>query len=139
MAVYCGFSVFEGRRRTYAQKEKKLKNCTHAPFVLKRSGRIYLAPLILLFCAVWIFAPSAYSAPVLGKEYDLRQPDGSTVRVKIWGDEFYQVVESLDGYTLIRDPRVSFPAETLGCLGNGNAVIAIKRGAVYSYHENYRS
>ncbi len=34
----------------------------------------------------------------------LRQPDGSTVEVRIWGDEFYQIVESLDGYTLVRDP-----------------------------------
>ncbi|MDD5328189.1 MAG: M6 family metalloprotease domain-containing protein [Phycisphaerae bacterium] len=43
----------------------------------------------------------------MGEIYNLRQPDGATVTVKIWGDEFYQVVESLDGYTLIRDPNTA--------------------------------
>ena len=45
------------------------------------------------------------AAPVVGEKFNLRQPDGSFVAVRIWGDEFYQVVESLDGYTLIRDPK----------------------------------
>jgi len=31
----------------------------------------------------------------------LSQPDGSKVKVKIYGDSFYQRVESIDGYTLI--------------------------------------
>ncbi len=44
-------------------------------------------------------------APVFGKVQELRQPDGSLITVRIWGDEFYQVVESPDGYTLIRDPK----------------------------------
>ncbi len=39
----------------------------------------------------------------MGELFDLRQPDGSLVPVRIWGDEFYRVVESLDGYTLVRD------------------------------------
>ena len=34
-----------------------------------------------------------------------KQPDGEIVQVRIWGDEFYRVAESLDGYTLVRDPR----------------------------------
>ncbi len=56
---------------------------------------------VLIFCV----AGESKSAPVFGKVFDLRQPDGSTVKVKIWGDEFYQVVESLDGYTLTRDAK----------------------------------
>jgi len=35
--------------------------------------------------------------------FELRQPDGSEVTVRVWGDEYYQRVESLDGYTLIRN------------------------------------
>jgi M6 family metalloprotease-like protein len=46
---------------------------------------------------------TAVAAPVNGDEFRLKQPDGSFVPVKVWGDEFYQDVESLDGYTLIRD------------------------------------
>ena len=48
---------------------------------------------------------AALAAPVWGKEHPLRQPNGEIVTVRIWGDEFYQVVESLDGYTLVRDPK----------------------------------
>lgn len=44
------------------------------------------------------------AAPVNGEVRAIMQPDGTRVSVRIWGDEFYQVVESLDGYTLIRDP-----------------------------------
>ena len=50
-------------------------------------------------------AQKAFPAPVSGEIFHLRQPDGSTVATRIWGDEYYQVVESLDGYTLVRDPK----------------------------------
>ncbi len=56
------------------------------------------------FWLALIFGPlRASAAPVMGELFDLRQPDGSLVPVRIWGDEFYRVVESLDGYTLVRD------------------------------------
>ncbi len=58
-----------------------------------------------LLIAALGWAPAGQSAPVYGKVCELAQPDGSLVPVRIWGDEFYQVVESLDGYTLIRDPE----------------------------------
>jgi M6 family metalloprotease-like protein len=45
---------------------------------------------------------------VAGAVYPLRQPDGTTIDVRIWGDEFYHVVESLDGYTLVRDEQTGF-------------------------------
>ncbi len=45
------------------------------------------------------------AAPHNGDLFKLKQPDGTFVEVKVWGDEFYQRVESLDGYTLIRDPK----------------------------------
>jgi len=43
------------------------------------------------------------AAPYFGAEFQFKQPDGSLVPVKVWGDEFYQRVESPDGYTLMRD------------------------------------
>ena len=49
-------------------------------------------------------AGAAHADVVLGRVLPLRQPDGTTVDVRIWGDEFYTVVETLDGYTLVRDP-----------------------------------
>jgi M6 family metalloprotease-like protein len=64
---------------------------------------IYLYLLILLILSASIFVPSAFAAPHDGDRFDLSQPDGSLVPVRVFGDEFYQDVESLDGYTLIRD------------------------------------
>ncbi|MBK8167408.1 MAG: M6 family metalloprotease domain-containing protein [bacterium] len=46
---------------------------------------------------------SALAAPHWGDRFDLRQPDGASVPVLVWGDEFYQHIETLDGYTLVRD------------------------------------
>jgi len=54
-----------------------------------------------IFLSAFIFA--AVAAPHNGDEFSFRQPDGSLVPVIVWGDEFYQTVESPDGYTLIRD------------------------------------
>jgi hypothetical protein len=49
-------------------------------------------------------AGTALAAPMWGELFPLEQPDGTPVEVRIWGDEFYRVVESPDGYTLVRDP-----------------------------------
>ncbi|MGM0442673.1 MAG: M6 family metalloprotease domain-containing protein [Fibrobacterota bacterium] len=43
------------------------------------------------------------AAPHSGDLFNLQQPDGSRVPVHVWGDEYYQRVESPDGYTLIRN------------------------------------
>jgi len=56
--------------------------------------------LVLLTSAL---ISGAFAAPHNGDLFDLAQPGGSLVPVRVFGDEFYQVVESLDGFTLIRD------------------------------------
>jgi M6 family metalloprotease-like protein len=48
------------------------------------------------------------AAPLWNEPAELRQPDGSMVSVIVNGDEFYQDVESPDGYTLIRDPQTQW-------------------------------
>ena len=44
-----------------------------------------------------------FAAPHAGEIFELIQPDESHVKVRVWGDEYYQRVESIDGYTLIRN------------------------------------
>jgi len=57
-----------------------------------------------VFLVLLVFmALNAFAAPHSGEKFELSQPDGSTVPVLVWGDEFHQDVESLDGYTLVRD------------------------------------
>ena len=55
-----------------------------------------------------VYAPSASAAPVFGEIFRLNQPDGSQIEVRIWGDEFYGVTETLDGYTVVRDPDTMY-------------------------------
>ena len=66
---------------------------------------IFIQCQSLIFCAV-TFETAA--APMFGVKHERKQPDGSIIAVRLWGDEFHQVIESLDGYTLIRDPRNGF-------------------------------
>ena len=56
--------------------------------------------LTLLFC----LQTDLFAAPYYGDVFKLKQPNGTHVEVKVWGDEFYHRIESLDGYTLVRDP-----------------------------------
>ncbi|MCL2218273.1 MAG: M6 family metalloprotease domain-containing protein [Chitinispirillia bacterium] len=58
---------------------------------------------VMALSVVLLAVNFATAAPHDGEEFALRQPDGSEVRVLVWGDEFYQTVESPDGYTLVRD------------------------------------
>ena len=59
--------------------------------------------LILSVAIIMVFSMSVQAAPHWGDAFDLKQPDGSVVAVKVWGDEYYQRVESIDGYSLIRN------------------------------------
>jgi len=52
-------------------------------------------------CTCFLF--SAVAAPHMGEKFELRQPDGTSVPVVVWGDEYYQRVESPEGHTLVRN------------------------------------
>ncbi|MCB9857886.1 MAG: M6 family metalloprotease domain-containing protein [Phycisphaerales bacterium] len=63
-----------------------------------------LAGAALMAAAVLLPAVRVEAAPAFGKVFDLRQPNGDVAPYRIWGDEYYQIVETLDGYTVVRDP-----------------------------------
>lgn len=59
-----------------------------------------------LFAALFsllVLAAGASARPYYGETLTLKQPDGTSVPVVVYGNEFYQDVESTDGYTLVRD------------------------------------
>lgn len=62
---------------------------------------------VVLAGAIFV-AITAYSAPINDEPYQLRQPDGTMVDVLVSGDEFYQNVETPDGYSLVRDPHTDW-------------------------------
>ncbi len=43
-----------------------------------------------------------------GKVFTFVQPDGTEIQVKGWGNQNYAVFETLDGYTLTKNPRTGF-------------------------------
>lgn len=48
------------------------------------------------------------SIPFNGRRFTFQQPDGTTLEVRGWGDQHQAVFETLDGYTLVRDPQSGF-------------------------------
>ncbi|AAK76811.1 M6 family metalloprotease-like protein [Clostridium acetobutylicum] len=68
-----------------------------------------------------------HAAPIYNQKHELVQPDGSKVEVKITGDEYYQQIESMDGYTLCRDKNGWICYAQL----NGDKTDYISTGAVY--------
>jgi M6 family metalloprotease-like protein len=68
-------------------------------------------------------AARAWSMPAFGETFQLQQPDGSWLDVRIWGDEFYGVTESLDGFTLVRDPQNGYDCYAQ-LSADGNALIS---------------
>lgn len=48
------------------------------------------------------------SCPFSGKTFTFTQPDGTPLQVRGWGDQHYAVFETLDGYTVTRDPVTGY-------------------------------
>lgn len=46
--------------------------------------------------------------PFLGESFTFHNPDGSTVPVRGWGNQFAAVFETFDGYTVVQDPESGF-------------------------------
>ncbi|MCP4108816.1 MAG: M6 family metalloprotease domain-containing protein, partial [Desulfobacteraceae bacterium] len=69
----------------------------------------YTSMILLIFMfVIGLFVIDLSAAPHWGDKFQLKQPDDSKVTVRVWGDEFYQDVESVDGYTLVRDPSTGW-------------------------------
>lgn len=56
--------------------------------------------VFLLLCGV---AGLAGADAVWNEAMTWQQPGGEIIHVRVWGDEFYRIVESADGYTLVLD------------------------------------
>lgn len=67
---------------------------------ISKKSIISIFTIALGFC---ISGEGASAAPYMNKTCNLKQPDNSIVEVKASGDEYYQDIESMDGYTLCRN------------------------------------
>ena len=48
------------------------------------------------------------ASPFIGKTFTFVQPDGTKFEVRGWGDQHYAVFETLDGYTVVKNPSTGF-------------------------------
>ncbi len=46
--------------------------------------------------------------PFFNEEFTFTNPDGSTIQVRGSGNQYYAVFETLDGYTVVKDPATGF-------------------------------
>ena len=43
-----------------------------------------------------------------GQVFTFSQPDGTPIQVRGWGDQYYAVFETLDGYTVAKNPATGY-------------------------------
>lgn len=48
------------------------------------------------------------STPFSSKIFTFTQPDGTKIQVRGWGDQHYAVFETMDGYTVMKNPTTGF-------------------------------
>ena len=48
------------------------------------------------------------SFPFCGQQFTFTQPDGGRIEVRGWGDQNHAIFETLDGFTVVRDPVTGF-------------------------------
>ena len=48
------------------------------------------------------------AAPFLGKRFTFTQPDGTKIQLRGWGNQYSAVFETLDGYTVVKNPSTGF-------------------------------
>lgn len=65
----------------------------------------FLKTACFLLVTTLFLYQSVFSIPYDGECFPLKQPDGSLVRVRVYGDDYYQRVTSMDGYTLVRNEQ----------------------------------
>ncbi len=76
-------------------------------FILRKIVKKALVATVFT-CVILFFGTGVYAAPYVDRTIEFKQPDNSLVTAKVTGDEYYQHVESTDGYTLCRDPETGW-------------------------------
>lgn len=69
--------------------------------------RLKSATIICVPCCLALLACQALrAAPFRNLPTPFTQPDGTRIELRGWGDEFYAVFETTDGYTVVFDQGV---------------------------------
>jgi immune inhibitor A len=97
-----GASHMAGRRRTNPSTESMTVHNRSIKF-FKKSGILSAVCLAALFSA-----RIGYCVPAIPAPHQIEQPDGYKFTARLWGDEKTHGWETLDGYTITKDPSNSY-------------------------------
>ncbi len=70
--------------------------------------KITLGSVVFVFLLGILFPLTGLSEPYFGDEFTYYQPDGSSFQIRLYGDEYYAVAETLSGQVVIRDPQTGY-------------------------------
>ncbi len=72
--------------------------------------RLYsiLICLALALFGLALRAAPAQAAPAAPVDIPITQPDGSTFTSRVWGDEYQHGMETLEGYTILKDEQTGY-------------------------------
>ena len=73
-----------------------------------RHARVRKAAWLVLLPIAFLFPARLWAVPARAVIEILDQPDGSVISVRQFGDEWNNGHRTLDGYTIVRDPRTRF-------------------------------
>lgn len=65
-------------------------------------------PLLAALLLLRLSPCSLHAVPYSGDSLAYEQPDRSRLEVRLFGDEFFAVQETADGYVVVRDPQTGF-------------------------------
>ncbi|MDR0894301.1 MAG: M6 family metalloprotease domain-containing protein [Prevotellaceae bacterium] len=60
-------------------------------------------PYLLLLLSIFLFVQSGYAIMADPAPFVVKQPDGTSLTVRLHGDEYYNFMTTIDGYTLIKN------------------------------------
>ena len=95
----------------------------------------YLTTGITAAAMLAMMSFNVLAAPYVNKQFELIQPDGNKVLVKATGDEYFQQIETPEGYTLCRDDNGWICYAKL----NDDQTEYISSGIVYKGTQNRRN
>lgn len=64
--------------------------------------------LILCFVGFFLLAAKVFAVPACPKQFEIRQPDGSVFLARAFGDEWYNGMETAEGYTIFKEPSTGY-------------------------------
>ena len=65
-----------------------------------RKNRTFILAVLMM-----LLYPSLWSVPAYRKPITVTQPDGSTITVRLYGDEYFSYRTTADGYLLTEDAK----------------------------------